>query len=110
MDAGTDAGTIMGNAMNGQALYTQRGCNGCHGVNAEGSASGPNITGNAMAGIGTWTQDQFSKAVREGIDDDGTMLCTTMPRTPSLTATQLADLFAFVKSKDSAVVQKGPCP
>jgi mono/diheme cytochrome c family protein len=106
-----DAGmTPTGNAMNGQALYANRGCNGCHGMNAEGSASGPNITGNMMAGIGGWTQTEFNAAIRQGVGKDGMMFCPNMPRTPSLTDAQLADLFAFLKSKDSATVQRGPCP
>lgn len=106
-----DAGmTPTGNATNGQALYANRGCNGCHGTNAEGSASGPNITGNMTAGIGAWTQAEFNKSIREGVGKDGMMFCPNMPRTPSLTDAQLADLFAFLKTKDSATVQRGPCP
>ncbi|MCU0698382.1 MAG: cytochrome c [Myxococcaceae bacterium] len=103
-----DAGTTMGNATNGQALYANRGCNGCHGMNGEGSASGPNITGNMTAGIGAWTQAEFNKAIREGVGKDGMMFCTNMPRTPSLNDTQLGDLFAFLKSKDSTSTERGP--
>ncbi|MCA2976869.1 MAG: cytochrome c [Myxococcaceae bacterium] len=103
-----DAGSPMGNATNGQSLYVNRGCNGCHGTNAEGTSSGPNISGNMTAGIGAWTQAEFNRAIREGVGKDGVMFCANMPRTPVLNDSALADLFAFVKSKDSAAPQRGP--
>lgn len=105
---GTDAGTG-GNVAKGQALFTN-GCNACHGMSAEGSASGPNITGSTTAGIGAWSQADFAKAVRQAVSPTGKMYCSSMQPLPTLSDTQVADLFAFVKSKMSENKPTKACP
>lgn len=64
------------------------GCTGCHG---NGLSGGPipgapstmavptNITPDKQSGIGSWTRDQFEKAMREGVRPDGTRLDPFMP-------------------------------
>jgi mono/diheme cytochrome c family protein len=108
MTSTPDAGSPSGNVSNGQALFINRGCGGCHGPNGEGLAgTGPNISGNATAGIGAWTQAEFNKALRQAIGRDGVAFCPNM-QAYSFNDTQLADLFAFLKSKDSANPERGP--
>jgi mono/diheme cytochrome c family protein len=103
-----DAGmTPTGNVMTGQSLYSARGCFSCHGANAEGTGAGPNISGNMTAGIGQWTLAEFTRAIRESIGRDGVRFCNSM-QPYSVTDQQLADLFAFLKSKDSTSPERGP--
>lgn len=104
-----DAGTT-GNVANGQALYTNKTCATCHGMSAEGTASGPNITGSTTAGIGAWSQADFTKAVRQAISPTGKTYCSNMQPLPTLSDTQVADLFAFVKSKMSENKPTKACP
>lgn len=104
-----DAGTT-GNVANGQTLFTNKGCNACHGMSAEGSASGPNISGSTTAGIGAWSQADFAKAVRQAVSPTGKMYCSSMQPLPTLSDTQVADLFAFVKSKTSENKPTKACP
>ncbi len=106
--SGTDAGT--GNAANGQALFTNKGCNACHGMSAEGSASGPNIAGSTTAGIGAWSLADFTKAVRQAVSPTGKAYCSSMQPLPTISDTQVADLFAFVKSKTSENKPTKACP
>jgi mono/diheme cytochrome c family protein len=60
-----------------QGLYRSN-CARCHGATAAGDI-GPNISGSTSAGIGAWTREQFRKAVRAGVDDQGQPLCERMP-------------------------------
>ncbi|MEO6600668.1 MAG: cytochrome c, partial [Polyangiaceae bacterium] len=105
---------LTGDPVMGATLYASStyGCNGCHGDKAQGGG-GPNITGNMMAGIGSWTQQQFQDAVRTGKNRMGTPLCNAMvPFPESVVSNQgLADVYAFTKAQNSADVQTGTyCP
>ena len=54
----------------------------------------------AGAGIGSWTQEQFIRAMREGVSADGTKLYPVFPY-PSFTKVtedDLKDIFAFLKT------------
>jgi mono/diheme cytochrome c family protein len=44
-----------------------------------GFAAAPNITSDREAGGGNWTDDQFARAIREGIKHDGSTLFPMMP-------------------------------
>lgn len=97
--------------MNGQALYVSRSCNGCHGASGEGNATGPNITGSTTAGIGNWSLADFTKAVREAKSPTGRQYCSTMTAFPSMTDTQVLDLFTYLKGQKNDTVQRGmACP
>jgi len=76
----------------GQYLALAADCAACH--TAKGGAPyaggtafrlpfgtlwGPNITADKATGIGNWTDAQFIRAVREGIDDEGQRLYPAMP-------------------------------
>jgi mono/diheme cytochrome c family protein len=111
--AGCGTPTAMTSVEAGAALYTANACNGCHGENAEGRPLGPNISGSTSAGIGSWTQAQFTSALLEGrglpLADGGVnALCANMPRFARLNPTQLTDLLAYLQSKSSDAVQRGP--
>jgi cytochrome c2 len=105
-----DAGPT-GSVSAGMTLFAARSCNGCHGTLGEGNSTGPNISGSTTAGIGAWTQAEFSKAVKQAIGRDNMMFCPTMTPYPTLTDQQLADLFAFLKAQKNDTVQRGmACP
>ena len=105
-----DAGPT-GSVSAGMTLFAARSCNGCHGTLGEGNSTGPNISGSTTAGIGAWTQAEFSKAVKQAISRTGRMYCGTMTPYPTLTDQQVADLFAFLKAQKNDTVQRGlACP
>jgi mono/diheme cytochrome c family protein len=76
----------------GAYLVRAAGCARCHtadpskpfagGVSvpsAVGAIVAPNITPDETAGIGRWSEEQFLKAVREGVAPDGSHLYPAMP-------------------------------
>lgn len=80
---------------NGHYLATAADCFACHtqrdggkpfagGRPIEtpfGNITSPNITPDSETGIGAWTDDQFVRAVREGVGRDGSRLYPAMPYT-----------------------------
>ncbi|WP_052697843.1 cytochrome c [Luteibacter yeojuensis] len=97
----------------GQYLTTAGDCASCHTArNGKPMAGGrvvptpfgaipsPNLTPDAETGLGTWTADDFYKALHEGISHDGTSLYPAFPFT-SYTKVTRADsdaMFAYLKS------------
>src|SRR5204862_1390392 len=91
------------------------GCEGCHTEDKKGAASfaggralktpfgifyGPNITPDAQAGIGNWTEADFVRAMREGKRPDGANYFPAFPY-PSFTRISdqdLKDLWAYLRS------------
>ena len=68
--------------------YLASGCVGCHGMTLSGGKipGGPpgtpipaNITPDDETGIGTWTQEDFVRVLREGIRPDGRKVADFMP-------------------------------
>lgn len=106
---------IVGDPAKGAAIWTnsQIGCPACHADSAAGLL-GPNITFSKTAGIGNWTLAQFSAAVRDGKDIDGSSLCASMTKFPSsqINDQGMADLFAYLGTKPiSDTPEKGSaCP
>ncbi len=104
-----------GNVENGLYLSKAAGCVGCHTVNKSGAAPyaggraletpfgifyGPNITPEKETGIGTWTAEDFKRAIRQGERRDGSHYFPAFPY-PSFTAmtdTDIQDLWAFMKT------------
>ena len=39
----------------------------------------PNLTSDAETGLGKWSDDRISRAIRDGVDDEGTLLFPVMP-------------------------------
>ena len=80
-------------------------CTGCHGVNLAGGpiAGGPpewppaaDLRGSAM---GKWTQEQFIKAMREGVNPSGAKIRLPMPieMTKSLSDQELIAMYTYLK-------------
>lgn len=79
----------------GRYLATAADCVACHAIQNDGKpfAGGraietpfgnivsPNITPDAETGIGSWTDEQFDKALRSGVRPDGSRLYPAMPYT-----------------------------
>ena len=55
-------------------------CMACHGADFTGieMMGSPNITTHETA-VGNWTEEEFSRAIREGVRPDGTKISTDMP-------------------------------
>jgi mono/diheme cytochrome c family protein len=66
-----------------------------------GTFYGKNITPDKATGIGDWTEEQFHRALREGIDDDGHYMYPVFPFTSftGMTDRDIADLYAFVMAQ-----------
>ncbi|HEX6132834.1 MAG TPA: cytochrome c [Longimicrobiales bacterium] len=68
----------------GRYLADVSGCRGCHGLNLSGGfVAGPPGTPEASnltpAGIGDWTEEDFFRAMRQGIRPDGSAIDEFMP-------------------------------
>jgi mono/diheme cytochrome c family protein len=104
------------NLTNGQSLFYAGSCGTCHaspgqkdetrlgGGGALTSGFGtfymPNISPDQADGIGSWTTAQFVLAMREGVSADGENEYPAFPYTSMqrMTANDLRDLFAFIKT------------
>jgi mono/diheme cytochrome c family protein len=104
-----------GDAKRGQYLAKAGGCVGCHTEDKQGATPfaggrdlktpfgtfyGPNITPDANAGLGRWSEADFIRAVREGVRPDGSNYFPAFPY-PSftkITDADLKDLWAFLRS------------
>ncbi len=62
----------------------------------------PNITPDIETGAGTWTDDQFARAIREGIGHDGRTLFPMMPyqQFRNLSDEDLASVVVYIRSLD----------
>ncbi|MGH9408401.1 MAG: c-type cytochrome [Vicinamibacterales bacterium] len=60
----------------------------------------PNLTPDAETGIGTWTDDQLARAIREGIGHDGRTLFPVMPyeKLRHLSDEDLASIVVYLRS------------
>jgi mono/diheme cytochrome c family protein len=99
-------------AQRGQQLVTMYHCGNCHtssdpkdGILSGQTtprmgtmAYGANLTPDSDTGIGDWSDDQIKRAITTGIDDSGDPLCPPMPRFSTLTADNLNDIVAYLRS------------
>lgn len=108
-------GLAQGDAKRGEYLAKAGGCVGCHTEDREGATPfaggralktpfgtffGPNITPDAKAGIGRWSEADFVRAMRYGERPDGANLYPAFPY-PSftrITDADLRDLWAYLRS------------
>lgn len=67
---------------------------------ALGTWRGPNITPDKSTGIGTWTDDQVARAVREGTRPDGTQMYSAMPYAlyNRMTDRDVASVVAYIRT------------
>ena len=69
-------------------------------ANLPGSIIAPNLTPDARSGIGSWSDDQLARAIREGIGHDGQALFPIMPyiHFHSMSDEDLASVIVFLRS------------
>lgn len=111
-----DISSVQGDVTHGQVVFTAAGCASCHmapGAKGEqqlvlsggqpfasafGTFIAPNISPDAVAGIGKWSLDQFSQAVRDGVSVKGEHLFPALPYAAyqHMTGQDLADLWAYM--------------
>jgi mono/diheme cytochrome c family protein len=74
-----------------------------------GTFYGPNITSDKRTGIGDWTEDQFKRALRSGINEHGAYMFPAFPFTSftNLTDADASDLYAYLQSVP-AVTHRAP--
>jgi mono/diheme cytochrome c family protein len=106
----------------GAYIFAAAGCAGCHtdvktngpllagGRALEtpfGTFYSPNITPDPETGIGTWTEADFARALREGVGPDGTVYFPVFPYTSftMMTETDVADLWAYMQTVPAVVQQ-----
>jgi len=58
----------------------------------------PNLTPDKETGIGNYTNETFTKALREGVADDGMQLMPPMPRFKQLNDKDIHAIYAYLKS------------
>jgi mono/diheme cytochrome c family protein len=105
---------LAGDAKHGEYLFAAADCGGCHTVDKPGSQLGagglamktdfgtfytPNITPD-KAGLGTWSYQQFHRAMREGKGASGEYLYPAFPYTSftGMTDQDIADIWAYLKT------------
>ncbi len=59
---------------------------------------GPNLTPDPDTGVGGWSDEEIEQALLTGVDDEGQTLCTAMPRFANLSAGEIKDLVAYLRS------------
>jgi mono/diheme cytochrome c family protein len=74
-----------------------------------GTFYGPNITPDKQTGIGNWTEDQFKRALRSGVNEHGAYMFPVFPFTSftNLTDADASDLYAYLLSVP-AVTHRAP--
>ena len=98
----------------GAYVATAAGCDSCHttphGAAYAGGAAlktpfgdiyPPNITPDTHDGIGTWSQAEFNKALREGVAKNGEVLYPAMPYThyTRMSDADLAALWEYIRTR-----------
>lgn len=59
---------------------------------------GPNLTPDKQTGIGTFTEESFSKAIQDGVTPEGRELSPPMPKFKSLTPVQVNAIYTYLQS------------
>jgi mono/diheme cytochrome c family protein len=104
----------------GRAAVTTHGCQGCHGSDLSGARQPlpgtlvypANLTPDPETGIGDWTDQEITRAIRQGIDDADESLCTNMPHFAAIEDAEAAAIVAFLRSLPavSHAVPESSCP
>lgn len=115
----------VGNAQHGAVLAAAGDCAACHtdtkakGLPLAGGAPlatdfgvffAPNITPDRKAGIGSWTYDDFHRAMREGKGKNGEFLYPVFPfpAFTGMTDEDIADLWAYMKTVPASAQPSKP--
>jgi mono/diheme cytochrome c family protein len=104
-----------GELQRGEVLFKAADCTACHTdqkgggpflaggpklATPFGAIYGPNITPDPKDGIGAWSEAEFRRALRQGVDEDGDDLYPVFPY-PAFTGMSdrdIADLYAYLRS------------
>jgi mono/diheme cytochrome c family protein len=104
----------------GEYVFNAAGCLGCH-TDAKGGGKplaggrpletpfgvfyAPNITPDPATGIGTWSLDDFRRALRDGEMPSGEAYYPSFPYTSftGMSDADIADLFAYLKTREPVV-------
>ena len=114
-----------GNAARGAVIFAAGDCLGCHtDTKAKGAplAGGagmptdfgtffpPNIPSDKVHGLGSWTEAQFHRAIREGKGKNGEYLypAFTYPAFTGMTDQDIADLWAYLKTVPASAQPSKP--
>lgn len=112
---GCGSASAQGDAKRGAYLAAAGGCVGCHTEDKQGAVPfaggralktpfgifyGPNITPDAQAGLGRWSEADFVRAMREGRRPDGAHYYPAFPYTSftRIVDADLRDLWAYLRS------------
>jgi hypothetical protein len=99
-------------AERGAAFVRARGCAGCHQSDdpADGvlsgrttpfagtDAYGANLTPDVETGLGGWSDDAVTDAIRTGVDDEGIALCAPMPHFRDMTDEEARAIVAYLRA------------
>jgi mono/diheme cytochrome c family protein len=109
----------------GEVLFNAADCTACH-TDVKGGGKplaggrpldtpfgrfyGPNITPDKEHGIGDWSEAQFRRALREGIDDEGNYLFPVFPygSFTGMSDQDIADLYAYLQSRPAVAQPNKP--
>lgn len=118
--------TLAPDTQNGEYVYFAAGCGGCHTApNAEedskkilsggqkfpspfGTFVAPNVSMHMDYGIGAWSQDDFVRAVRQGVSPDGRHYYPVFPYTSyqGMSDQDVVDLWSYWQTLPSS--EQGP--
>jgi hypothetical protein len=114
----------------GSTIVEKKGCKNCHTPNLSGSlnpltkdskgnpvAEGvklypPNLTSDNDTGVGTWTDDQLARGIRNGIDNHEQQLCPQMQHFVDFTDYEVYSVVKYLRSLPtvSNKVPESVCP
>jgi len=117
--------TATGSAARGEYIFYAAGCKACHtdkkagGSLLAGGAAletpfgvfyAPNITPDPDFGVGRWTEDDFIRALAEGVAPDGSDYYPAFPYTSytGMTRGDAADLWAYIRTLPPASTASRP--
>jgi mono/diheme cytochrome c family protein len=99
-----------GDAKAGADYVAKRNCAKCHTADMAGSTApltgypdtvslySPNLTPDPETGIGSWNASQLAEAIRDGIDNEGMVLCPQMNHYKTMPDVEVNAIIAYLKS------------
>ena len=83
----------------GDYVISTAGCRGCHGRALDGVGGMPDVANLTPVGIGSWTEADFTRAIREFRRPNGTEILPSMPRIyKELPDQELGQIFAYLRT------------
>ena len=101
-DAAPPAECSGGDVTMGRMATTTRGCASCHGADLGGAVSGTPGHNLTSTNLGSWTDGELTRAILDGVDDEGATLCTSMTRfrVARMTGEEVCNIVAYLRSLD----------